>query len=907
MMDKSEDKNPLGNEDSLSGILQKRQEIDREIESRYTHKLTIMFTDIKGSTEYYERHGDLDGRIVYEKHSQIVDPIIHEHNGRIIKSTGDGALIVFNKPEDGVRAAIKIQNTIWKFNKDRQEGEQLHIKIAINHGKVIEDEKDVYGLAANITARIESVTEQDQILISQSVYDEVYDSKGIACEQIPQVRFKGVEQPLRLYKVRSKLEERTGVQVNRSAPRQSNLVDERVVFILDIINEEDKLKISGYEKIGDERKTVSQYEEVRVDDSKVQEHNGKIIELLNRVNPGGYVDKTIIRQLKSTGELLFDALFSAEIKQKLATTTAEDLVVSIDDHLVSIPWELLYDGDSFLCLRFNMGRLVRTRQTIPKFAVRQTKVPLEILIVADPQGNLPSAHKEGFSIRDKLKNLEDTIAVTIMNSGVNPALLGQQMCDFDILHYAGHADYDIKNPSNSGLLMEDGKLKASDINKLIGREPLPSLVFSNACQSGHTDAWKVGNDYEAQIYGLANAFLLAGVQHYIGTFWEVHDESSLYFATDFYTELAAGTGVGEAIRKARLELIKKYGEENIIWASYMLYGDPRFSYISNSNSEKEKDSKVDVQAIDGPLVRGRAKAAGDAFDSSRKNFTWRFVLFASVIVVLSAIGIFYSFNAGVDTPSRQIPIPVETESQEAKQKRIDDLVASLIKSYEENRGKQAVTDEWKSKPLTLVFLNIKATGATEIEKEIIISRVIASLQDSRRVQVVERAVLDKLLEELKLSTSELADPTSALTIGRILSAKLIATGSIVKDGKDWLINLRMIETETTSIKVALTQALETKEREEVAHRLSQEILTRLRSEYPLQGKVLSLQGQNITLDIGANEGVDVGQKFEVLSDTPGARTRLGELEVISIEKASSIGKLISWNSNLKEGLMIREL
>ncbi len=621
----------------------------------------------------------------------------------------------------------------------------------------------------------------------------------------------------------------------------------------------------------------------------------------------GYVDKKIINQLKSTGQLLFDAIFSVEMKHKLATTTSEDLVISIDDHLVYIPWELLYDGNSFLCLRFNMGRLVRTRQAIPKFTVRQTEIPLEILIVADPQGNLPSAHKEGYSIRDKLNNLEDTIDMTIMNSGVKPALLGQKMCDFDILHYAGHADYDIKNPSNSGFLMEDGKLKASDINKMIGLKPLPSLVFSNACQSGHTDAWKVGNDYEAQIYGLANAFLLAGVQHYIGTFWEVHDESSLYFATDFYKELAAGTSVGEAIRKARLQLIEKYGEENIIWASYMLYGDPSFSYISSSRFEKEKGPKVEVQAKDRHIVRGRKKAIEEVFDSSKENITWRFIFIISIIIFLSAIVIFYSFKAGVDTSSQQIPIQVEIESEEAKNKRIDDLVASLIKRYEENRGKEAVTDEWKSKPLTLAFLNIKAKGVTDIDKEFIISRVIGSLQESRRVQVVERAVLDKLFEELKLSSSELADPTAALKIGRILSAKLISTGSIIRDGKDWLISLRMIETETTSIKVALTQALETKDREEVAHRLSQEILKRIRSEFPLQGKILSLEGENITLDIGANEGVKIGQKFEVMSDRPGARTRLGVIDVISVDKAKSIGKLNSWNSNLKEGLKIREL
>jgi hypothetical protein len=107
---------------------------------------------------------------------------------------------------------------------------------------------------------------------------------------------------------------------------------------------------------------------------------------------------------------------------------------------------------------------------------------------------------------------------------------------------------------------------------------MPSLVFSNACQSGHTGEWRIGEEYEQEIYGLANAYLLAGVQHYIGTFWEILDEPSGYFAKRFYSFLAQGVKVGEAVRRARLELIDAYGEETIVWATYMLYGDPSFEF-----------------------------------------------------------------------------------------------------------------------------------------------------------------------------------------------------------------------------------------------------------------------------------------------------------------------------------------
>ena len=111
------------------------------------------------------------------------------------------------------------------------------------------------------------------------------------------------------------------------------------------------------------------------------------------------------------------------------------------------------------------------------------------------------------------------------------------------------------------------------------------------------------------------------------------------------------------------------------------------------------------------------------------------------------------------------------------------------------------------------------------------------------MQVVEREVLDKLLAELQLSSSELANPETALRIGRILSARLISTGSIVKEGSEWLVNLRIIETETTSIKIAIAETLKAKNREDVSGRLSAEIVKGFKAEYPLQGIVRSSEGE----------------------------------------------------------------
>ena len=97
-----------------------------------------------------------------------------------------------------------------------------------------------------------------------------------------------------------------------------------------------------------------------------------------------------------------------------------------------------------------------------------------------------------------------------------------------------------------------------------GTGSLPALIFSNACQSARTEEWGISENVQNEIFGLANAFILAGVKHYIGTFWEVLDEPSRRFALEFYKHMLNGLSIGDAVRQARLAVIDEYGEETIV-------------------------------------------------------------------------------------------------------------------------------------------------------------------------------------------------------------------------------------------------------------------------------------------------------------------------------------------------------
>ena len=389
-------------------------------------------------------------------------------------------------------------------------------------------------------------------------------------------------------------------------------------LILDFTREERRLKVSFFE--GGE-KTLRPYEIHEVAWEQLDKACLEIINLLRRSNRGAKLTPEILNSLKKSGQLLFDFLIPSKAKEKLASTTAQSLTLHLDDSLVHIPWELLYDGREFLCRRFAIGRIASTRQTPTSRSSRTLKAPFKVLILADPRGDLQASYREGLEIKAFLDERRDIFHVDFKSHPVDISFVKKNLRDYDIVHYGGHADYHSQNPCESGWLLTDGKLRANDICTMGGLQSMPLLVFSNACQTGQTGEWQIKEGCEQEIFGLANAYLLSGVQHYIGTFWEIVDEPSSSFAKHFYGSLADGDPVGAALRKARQALIDAYGEETLVWASYMLYGDPSFEFAAG---EKERPPQPIMQKptrkAPQQLLRGPVPVAATTEKAPRSRF-----------------------------------------------------------------------------------------------------------------------------------------------------------------------------------------------------------------------------------------------------------------------------------------------
>ncbi len=131
-----------------------------------------------------------------------VDPKIAEHNGRIVKTTGDGLLVEFASVVDAVRCAVEMQQGMAVRNADVPAGRRIEFRIGINLGDIISDEGDIYGDGVNVAARLEALAEPGGICVAGVVRDQVRDKLDFAFEDLGEQQVKNIARPVHVYRVR---------------------------------------------------------------------------------------------------------------------------------------------------------------------------------------------------------------------------------------------------------------------------------------------------------------------------------------------------------------------------------------------------------------------------------------------------------------------------------------------------------------------------------------------------------------------------------------------------------------------------------------------------------------------------------------------------------------------------------
>jgi adenylate cyclase len=131
----------------------------------------------------------------------LVDPKIAEHHGRVVKNTGDGALVEFASPVDAVRCADEIQRGMAEQNANVPQDKRIEFRIGIHVGDIIIGDDDIFGDGVNIAARLETLAEPGGILVSGTAYDYVRNKVKVGFDDIGAHTLKNIAEPVRAYRV----------------------------------------------------------------------------------------------------------------------------------------------------------------------------------------------------------------------------------------------------------------------------------------------------------------------------------------------------------------------------------------------------------------------------------------------------------------------------------------------------------------------------------------------------------------------------------------------------------------------------------------------------------------------------------------------------------------------------------
>jgi class 3 adenylate cyclase len=161
--------------------------------------VTILFTDVEGSTALTHRLGDAKAQEVLRTHNTIVRDALKTHSGSEIKHTGDGIMASFASASRALECAIDIQRTLAQHNETAEE--PIRVRIGLNAGEPIAEEKDLFGTAVNLAARIAAQAAGGEILVA-NVVRELAAGKGFLFSDRGDVVLRGFEDPVRLFEVR---------------------------------------------------------------------------------------------------------------------------------------------------------------------------------------------------------------------------------------------------------------------------------------------------------------------------------------------------------------------------------------------------------------------------------------------------------------------------------------------------------------------------------------------------------------------------------------------------------------------------------------------------------------------------------------------------------------------------------
>jgi len=170
--------------------------------------LTFLFTDLRGSTELYERVGDLTAFDIVRSHFEVLHEIVASEAGAVVKTIGDAVMATFPTPDRAVAAALRMREAMTTLNK-RNESEDLLLKIGVHEGPCIavnmNERQDYFGQTVNIASRVQGLAKSQAIFVTSPVIDDAKTADLLKSHSLMpeayEVALRGIEREVRVYEI----------------------------------------------------------------------------------------------------------------------------------------------------------------------------------------------------------------------------------------------------------------------------------------------------------------------------------------------------------------------------------------------------------------------------------------------------------------------------------------------------------------------------------------------------------------------------------------------------------------------------------------------------------------------------------------------------------------------------------
>ena len=149
--------------------------------------LTFLFSDLRGSTELYERVGDLTAFDLVNEHFRLLQEIIASERGAVVKTIGDAVMATFETPDRAIAAAIRMREAMSDLGAERQH-QSLGLKMGIHEGSclavTLNAQQDYFGQTVNIASRVQGLAASRSIVVTESVVENAHarfllETKGL--------------------------------------------------------------------------------------------------------------------------------------------------------------------------------------------------------------------------------------------------------------------------------------------------------------------------------------------------------------------------------------------------------------------------------------------------------------------------------------------------------------------------------------------------------------------------------------------------------------------------------------------------------------------------------------------------------------------------------------------------------